>query len=243
MPARLPLRLILACALLCALPAAARTKKAKPTGRSSAAPAKTPAPAVAKSADPARKIPLANIDPDLRPDELAVWAAVLRSQFPDPVKTIAVVDRTATDSNRGHADLWKALRYLRIEIPDLDRSAADDFEQHNSGPHPLPSLTGTGTVKLVSWKAAPLTMEEWHKFHTLHPDADALVILSRIGLTTGSTQGLAYLEFACGDWCGGGRYLVLHPSADDKVWTVDATYQSWDFSEMWSAPPPADAPK
>ena len=53
-------------------------------------------------------------DPDIRPDEVAIWSAVLRTVFPDGKKTYALVDHTGTDSNRGRKDIWKALRYLKV---------------------------------------------------------------------------------------------------------------------------------
>ena len=216
---------ILLLLLACATPALARTKP-------KATPAATPKPA--KTSKSARPGPDDAADPDVLPDEPDIWSAVLTRQFPDPVRTTAIVSRTATDSNRGHADLWKALRYLRIEMPDLSEKVADDFEAKNLGPHVIPPLKAAGKIALVTWKTAPLSMEEWHKFHAIHPEADNLAILSRVGLSQDHNQALVYLEFACGDWCGGGTYYVLHPSGDPHRWEIDSSYQSWDFRELWS---------
>lgn len=185
------------------------------------------------------------LEAELRADEPAVWRAVLEAEFPDPKAIVSVVSSTATDSNRGHHDLWRALRYLRIEMRDLQEATCDDFEEHNVLSHPLPKAEWPRTVQLVSWKPAPLNMDEWHKFHVLHPKSTAFAILSRVGFSPDRNQALAYLEYACGDWCGGGRYYLLDATADADArrWTVERTYRSWDFQELWSAPPPpADAP-
>ena len=226
---------ILLLLLAVAAPAHAKTKP-HPKPAPSASPATT-------SKQPKRPATDNEIDPEILPDEPDVWGAVLAKVFPDPARTTAIVNRTATDSNRGHADLWKALRYLRIEIPELDEKVTDDFEAKNVGPHALPALKAAGKIELVTWKAAALSMEEWHKFHAIHPEADNLAILSRVGISLDHNQALVYVEFACGDWCGGGNYYLLHPTGDPHGWEIDRTYQSWDFRELFNAPVPADAPK
>ena len=216
-------RALLLFLLLLSLPAGAKGKaKPKATPRATASP----------------------LESEILPDEMLVWATVLQSQFADPKKTTALVSRTATDSNRGHADLWKALRYLRIEMPDLASPVNDDFQSRNAQGHAIPgtlSAKVTGKLELVNWKAAPLSMDEWHKFHAVHPEADALAIVSRPGLSADRNQALAYVEFACGDWCGGGHYFLMHADGEAK-WVIDQRYQSWDFSEMF-APPPVETPK
>ncbi|HVO31807.1 MAG TPA: hypothetical protein VMV18_13765 [bacterium] len=249
MPRRVLLVIVLV--LFVSSPAWAKTKAKKsratptPTPTVSASPSPAASPAAdaspAPTATPAHKSAKSKTvrdedAGDLSLEEKSAWHAVLLDAFPDAGKTVAVVSRTAVDSNRGHHDLWKALRYLRIEIPDLTEATTDDFELSNGVPHALPRLDGAGKVELVAWKAAPLSMDEWHKFHAIHPEANALAILSRVGFSPDRNQALAYLELACGDWCGGGNYYVLRSTGEEHGWTVDRKYQSWDFKELWSAP-------
>jgi hypothetical protein len=129
-----------------------------------------------------------------------------------------LVVRTTSAPPEFAGDARERIKMHRDELSGLDASTVRSFLERNRVSVPLPEL-GDGRLEMVSeeeWRAHGTSAEpRWNR---------GVMMLSRIGYSSGGTQALVYVVKAC-PLCGGAEYVLLTRTGDR--WTVTARASDW----------------
>jgi hypothetical protein len=165
--------------------------------------------------------------PQVDAEEAAVYAALVKAQF--PAAMLVVMDTTATDVGSS-TDLEKTLQYVLENMRSVDAATVDSFRSRNAAPGPVRADMDLGVPYSLFSRDQLNAMfnvnqDGWQAFYDKFPDAPGMLTVSHVGFNAAFDQALVYAGIQSQALAGAGHYFLLVKV--DGVWTVDQQVMTW----------------
>jgi hypothetical protein len=164
---------------------------------------------------------------DMDTEEVAVYAALLQSMYPD--LRLVLTEKTATDPG-GVENTASVLEHALTQLKDVDPQTAASFQVRNETQVSLkPNMNiGLEYVLLTEDNRRQIfnvNQNGWDIFYADYPGAPGITTLSRVGFNNAMDEALVYIGTES-HWLAGAGYIVLLKKVNG-AWTVDQQVMTW----------------
>jgi hypothetical protein len=176
------------------------------------------------TATPVPPEPTVTPPPEIEAEEYAVYSALIQ-QNPinfDLGSFIVIRDQTVS----GLDQLERTLEHVHPLPPEL----VDSYRSRNVESYALsPSLDLEQDYALMPEEEVKRLFRDggasWTDFRDSYPEAEGVVLFSRVGFGANEDEALVSMGFRCGDLCGaGGLYLL---AKEEGTWKVREALMEW----------------
>jgi hypothetical protein len=164
---------------------------------------------------------------DMDTEEVAVYAALLQSMYPD--LRLVLTEKTATDPG-GVENTASVLEHALTQLKDVDPQTAASFQVRNEAQVSLKPNMNIGQEYVILTEENMrnifnVNQNGWDVFYADYPGAPGITTLSRVGFNDAMDQALVYVGTQS-HWLAGAGYIVLMKKVNG-VWVVDQQVMTW----------------
>ena len=164
---------------------------------------------------------------DVDSEEVAVYAALLESMYPD--LRLVLTEKTATDPG-GAENTASVLEHALTQLKDVDPQTAASFQVRNDAQYSLKPDMELGQVYVLLTEENMrqifnINQNGWDVFYADYPGAPGITTLSRVGFNDAMDQALVYVGTQS-HWLAGAGYIVLLVKVEG-VWVIDQQVMTW----------------